>query len=88
MRLPEGATHIMHITRAFKHGNAQAVLIPAALAYDCTDLDLEIERVGDELRIRPVRRSLAGVLEKFASVRSDGREEDRSDHQQTERENL
>ena len=56
----------MHTTRAFKNGNSQAVRIPADLAYERTDIDLEIEREGDEIRIRPARRSLAGVLTKFA----------------------
>ena len=56
----------MPTTRVFKNGNSQAVRIPAELAYERNDIDVEIERVGDELRIRPARRSLAGVLEKFA----------------------
>jgi len=49
----------MHTTRAFKNGNSQAVRIPADLAYENTDIELEIERQGEEIRIRPVRRSLA-----------------------------
>lgn len=53
------------ITRIFRNGNSQAVRIPAELAYERSDLDVEIERVGDELRIRPARRSLDGVLAKF-----------------------
>ena len=56
----------MYTTRAFKNGNSQAVRIPAELAYARTDIDLEIEREGDEIRIRPARRSLSGVLTKFA----------------------
>ncbi len=56
----------MTTSRVFKNGNSQAVRIPAELAYDRNDIDVEIERVGDEIRIRPARRSLAGVLEKFA----------------------
>ncbi|GAT99882.1 AbrB family transcriptional regulator [Burkholderia stabilis] len=40
--------------------------IPDELAYECDDIALEIERVGDELRIRPARRQLSGVLAKFA----------------------
>lgn len=57
----------MQLTKAFKNGNSQAVRIPAELAYERTDVELEIERVGDEIRIRPVRKSLAGVLDVFAS---------------------
>ena len=45
----------MHTTRAFKNGNSQAVRIPSDLAFERTDIELEIERVGDELRIRPAR---------------------------------
>ena len=56
----------MHTTRVFKNGNSQAVRIPADLAFERTDIELEIERIGDELRIRPARRSLAGVMAKFA----------------------
>ncbi len=61
----------MRTTKAFKNGNSQAVHIPAELAYARTDITLEIERIGDELRIRPVRRSLAGVLKKFARFAPD-----------------
>lgn len=78
----------MYITRVFKNGNSQAVRIPADLAYERTDMELEIEREGDEIRIRPARRSLAGVLEKFAQFSSDIMTEDRGDHEQTERDPL
>lgn len=61
----------MHTTKAFRNGDSQAVRIPAELAYDSVVVDLEIERVGDELRIRPARRSLSGVLKKFAKFGSD-----------------
>lgn len=47
----------MCITRAFKNG--KSVRIPGDLAYERADIDLEIERVEDEIRIRPARRSLA-----------------------------
>jgi len=75
----------MHTTRVFKNGNSQAVRIPAALAYEHTDIELEIEREGDELRIRPARRSLSGVLNKFAQFSSDFLIEGRGDQEQTER---
>ena len=42
-------------TKAFRQGDCQAVRIPAELAYERADMELEIGRVGDELRIRPVR---------------------------------
>ena len=56
----------MHTTRVFKNGDSQAVEIPAELAYERTDIEFEIERVGDEIRIRPARWALAGVLSWFA----------------------
>jgi antitoxin VapB len=76
------------ITRAFRNGNSQAVRIPAELAYDRTDLELEIERVGDELRIRPARRSLSGVLQKFASFDPNFMSEGRGEQEQAERDAL
>lgn len=78
----------MLITRAFKNGNSQAVRIPANLAYERTDIELEIEREGDEIRIRPARRSLSGVLGKFARFSEVFMSEGREDQQQTEREAL
>ncbi|MEQ1530918.1 MAG: type II toxin-antitoxin system VapB family antitoxin [Methylococcales bacterium] len=78
----------MHTTRAFKNGNSQAVRIPADLAYESTDIDLEIERDGDEIRIRPVRRSLADVLSKFANFSPGFMSEGRDDQEQGERDKL
>ena len=78
----------MHSTRAFKNGNSQAVRIPADLAYERTDMDLEIEREGDEIRIRPARRSLAGVLRKFAQFSPGFMTEGRGDQEQAERNAL
>lgn len=78
----------MQTTRAFKNGNSQAVRIPADLAYERTDIDLEIERQGDEIRIRPARRSLTGVLTKFAQFSSGFMDKGRGDHEQVERDAL
>jgi len=78
----------MHATRAFRNGNSQAVRIPADLAYEDAGIDLEIERQGDELRIRPARRSLAGVLARFARFSPDFMAEGRGDQQQAERDAL
>ena len=76
----------MHTTRVFRNGNSQAVRIPADLAYERSDIELEIERVGDEIRIRPMRRPLTQVLEKFAKFGPDFMTEGRGDHEQAERE--
>lgn len=78
----------MHTTRVFKNGNSQAVRIPADLAYDRTDMDLEIVREGDEIRIRPARRSLSGVLTKFARFSPGFLAEGRGDQEQAERDAL
>ena len=74
------------ITRIFRNGNSLAVRIPAQLAFGETD-EVEIERVGDELRIRPVRRSLAGLAAAFAAFPSDFLAAAR-DQEQAEREVL
>lgn len=78
----------MHMTRVFKNGNSQAVRIPSDLAYERTDIEMEIERVGDELRIRPARRSLAGVLDRFARFSPDFMAEGRGEQEQAERDAL
>lgn len=61
----------MQTTRIFKNGNSQAVRIPAGIAYDRMDIAFEIERNGDEIRIRPARQTLGNVLEKFARFSDD-----------------
>lgn len=78
----------MRKTRLFKNGNSQAVRIPAELAYERTDITLEIERVGDELRIRPAKKSLKGILKKFARFPADFMAEGRGEQNQSERERL
>jgi antitoxin VapB len=78
----------MHTTRIFRNGNSQAVRIPAELAYDRTDIELEVERDGDEIRIRPARRPLTGVLHKFARFSHDFMAEGRGEHEQAERDTL
>ena len=78
----------MQKTKAFRNGNSQAIRIPSELAYERTDIELEIERVGDEIRIRPARRPLAGVLKKFARFSPDFLAEGRGDQEQAEREAL
>ncbi len=57
----------MATTRLFRNGHSQAVRIPAELAYERNNLELEIERIGDEIRIRPAARPITGALEALAS---------------------
>jgi antitoxin VapB len=54
------------ITRTFRNGNAIAIRVPAELGFPDTEKEVEIERVGDELRIRPLRRTPAPTLEQYA----------------------
>ena len=78
----------MTTTRLFRNGNSQAVRIPAELAYERSDLELEIERVGDELRIRPASRSISGALAALARFSPDFMAAGRGDQLQQERESL
>jgi antitoxin VapB len=75
----------MASTRLFRNGNSQAVRIPAELAYERSDLDLEIERCGDELRIRPARRRITKALEALASFSPSFMAEGRDQDEQRER---
>lgn len=74
----------MRTTRAFKNGSSQAVRIPADIAYERMDMNLEIERDDDELRIRLARRSLSDVLTKFAQFSTDLIAEGRGDQELAE----
>lgn len=78
----------MQTTRAFKNGNSQAIRLPADIAYDRTDMTLEIAREGDEIRIRPARRSLSAALAKFAQYSPDFMVNGRGEHTQNERDTL
>jgi antitoxin VapB len=78
----------MRTTKIFKNGNSQAVRIPAEFAFERTDIELQIEKVGDELRLRPVARSLSGVLAKFAKFDKKFMSEDRGIQSQTDRETF
>ena len=75
-------------TKLFKNGNSQAVRIPAELAYSSWDIDLIIERHGDELRIRPAQRRMGNVLDKLAQFSPDFMGEGRGHNVDSEREAL
>jgi antitoxin VapB len=75
-------------TKLFKNGNSQAVRIPAELAYSTWDLELVIERLGDELRIRPAQRRMGDVLGKFAKFSTDFMAQGRGENIEGEREAL
>jgi antitoxin VapB len=82
--LPSAALH----TRAFRNGNSQAVRIPAAFAFPSNDTELEIERVGTELRIRPIGRRLDCVMKTFAKFPKSFAVDGRGEQEQAEREPL
>ena len=73
-------------TRLFKSGNSLAVRIPKELRFEAPVEEVEIERVGDSLVLRPVGKSLAGVLEKFAAFSPDFMSEGREGEAERERE--
>ena len=75
-------------TKLFKNGNSQAVRIPAELAYSSWDIELVIERQGDELRIRPARRRMGDVLSTFAQFSPDFMSEGRGLNVESDREPL
>jgi antitoxin VapB len=75
-------------TKLFKNGNSQAVRIPSELAYTSWDMEMVIERQGDELRIRPAPRRMGDVLGKFAQFSSDFMSEGRGVNIERERDAL
>ena len=78
----------MPTTRLFKNGNSQAIRIPAELAFPTHDMELVIERVGEELRIRPARRRISRVMEALAGFSPDFMESGRGELEQAPREAL
>lgn len=78
----------MTITKVFKNGNSQAVRIPAEYAFERSDIDVEVERIGDEIRIRPARRKLDQVMAKFAQFPAGFMDQGRGDNQEKERDAL
>jgi antitoxin VapB len=75
-------------TKLFKNGNSQAVRIPAELAYSTWDMELVIEREGDELRIRPAPRRMGDVLGKFAQFSPDFMSQGRGLNVERERDTI
>ena len=78
----------MTTTRLFKNGNSQAVRIPAELAFPSSDMELVIERVGEELRIRPAQRRMGNVMKALASFSPNFMPAGRGEQEQAEREAL
>lgn len=64
MKLPSRVTP----TRLFRNGNSQAVRIPKALAFDSVELEVVIERRGEELIVRPAKQRLTGLGAAFRKL--------------------
>jgi len=64
------------------------VRIPSELASSNWDIELVIERQGDELRIRPARRRMGDVLSKLAQFSPDFMSEGRGLSVESDREAL
>lgn len=74
------------LTRVFKSGNSLAVRIPKELAFADGAQDVEIERVGNTLVLRPVVQETIGDLtEIFAAFPKSFMAEGREFHEQRER---
>jgi antitoxin VapB len=56
------------MSRLFRSGNSQALRIPEELSFPADMKEVEIEKHGDTLVVRPMRRAaLTGALQKFAA---------------------
>jgi antitoxin VapB len=74
------------LTRVFKSGNSLAVRIPKELAIAEASQEVEIERVGNTLVVRPVvQETLGDLMEILASFPKSFMAEEREFHEQKER---
>jgi antitoxin VapB len=74
------------LTRVFKSGNSLAIRIPKELAIAEASQEVEIERVGNTLVVRPVeKKTLADLMDIFAMFSPDFMAEGREFHEQKER---
>lgn len=56
----------MAITKVFQSGNSQAVRIPREFQFDVAEV--EIERHGDEIVLRPLARNLSAAFAVLADM--------------------
>ncbi len=74
------------LTRVFKSGNSLAVRIPKELNFVDAAQDVEVERVGNTLVLRPIaRKTLADIGEVFAMFSADFMANGREEHPERER---
>ena len=73
-------------TRVFKSDNSLAVYIPKEFAIFEANQEIEIEKIGNALVLRPVvKRKLTGLAEAFAAFTPGFMAEGREFHEQKER---
>ena len=73
-------------TRVFKSDNSLAVYIPEEFAIFDANQEIEIEKIGNTLVLRPVvKRKLTGLAEAFAAFTPGFMAEGREFHEQKER---
>ncbi len=74
------------LTRVFKSGNSLAMRIPKELGFVDEAQDVEVERVGNTLVVRPVATgTLAGLGDIFTSFSASFMAEGREFHDERER---
>lgn len=74
------------LTRVFKSGNSLAMRIPKELGFVDDAQDVEVERVGNTLVVRPVATgTLFGLGDIFASFSSSFMAQGREFHEERER---
>ena len=79
----------MMLVRVFKSGNSLAVRIPRELNFIDAPQDVEVERVGDTLVLRPIQpRTLANIGEVFAMFSPDFMAGGREEHLERERSGI
>jgi antitoxin VapB len=54
------------ITKLFRSGNSLAVRIPARMKIGKAGTEVEIDQRGERVTIRPHRRTLANLMDRFA----------------------
>jgi antitoxin VapB len=72
-------------TRVFKSGNSLAVRLPKEIAFE-DNTEVEIERKGDTVMIRPVvRKKLTGIADTFSKFSNSFMAQGREFHEEQER---
>jgi antitoxin VapB len=73
------------VTKMFRSGNSLAVRIPAKMHIGKAGDEVEIDLRNERIVIRPRRRSLKGLMERFAAFDPDFMKQGRERGQEPER---